>query len=167
MNERWASLLRPLYRLVGRLPERVRVVLTGVRTPIYRLGSSCVIVDDEGRWLLVRHSYRPGWSLPGGGLSRGEDPAETARREMREELQIEVELGDPFPVVDGHYQRLTFLFPARITSGEPTVVTPELEEFGWYHPASLPEGDRWLRQVAESARRHLAGDHPGMVIPEH
>lgn len=166
MNNRWSSLLRPAYRLIGRLPERARVVLTGVRTPIYRLGSSCVIVRDDGSWLLVRHSYRPGWSLPGGGLARGEDPPATAVREMREELGVEVELGDPFPVVDSRYRRLTFLFPATIVSGEPRVVTPELEEIGWFHPASLPDADRWLRVVADSARRHLAGDHPGLVIPD-
>lgn len=166
MNDRWTPYLRPLYRLIGRLPERARVVLTGIRSPAYRLGSSCAIVRDDGSWLLVRHSYRPGWSLPGGGLAGAEDPEATARREMREELGVEVELGDPFPVVDAHYRRLTFLFPATIASGEPRVCTPELEEIGWFHPASLPEPDRWLRQVADAARRHLAGDHQGLVIPE-
>ena len=166
MSDRRSSMLRPLYRLIGYLPERARIVLTGVRSPAYRLGSSCVIVRDDGSWLLVRHSYRPGWSLPGGGMTRGEDPAGTALREMREELGIEVELGDPFPVVDADYNRLTFLFPATITSGEPAVRTPELEEIGWYHPASLPEPDRWLREVADAARRHLDGDDPGLLLPE-
>ena len=166
MTDRRSALLRPLYRLIGYLPERARIVLTGVRSPAYRLGSSCVIVRDDGSWLLVRHSYRPGWSLPGGGMARREDPAATAVREMREELGVEVELGDPFPVFDVDYHRLTFLFPATITSGEPTVCTPELEEIGWYHPASLPEPDRWLREVADAARQHLDGDDPGILLPE-
>ncbi len=166
MNDRWSTLLRPGYRLIGRLPERARIVLTGARSPAYRLGSSCVIVHEDGSWLLVRHSYRAGWSLPGGGMARGEDPAATAQREMREELGVEVELGTPLPVFDAEYHRLTFLFPATIAAGAPAVRTPELEEIGWYHPASLPEADRWLSEVADAARRHLAGEHLGLVIPE-
>lgn len=158
------SLLRAAFRAAGRLPEPTRVFLSGVRSPTYRLGSSCVIVDGDQRWLLVRHTYRPGWSLPGGGMSGGEDPAGTARREMREELGVEVEVGVPVPVLDTRYRRLTFLFSATIVDGEPTVMSPELETLDWFHPASLPEPDRWLRQVGDIARRHVAGEHQGLVV---
>lgn len=157
-------LLRAAFRMARYLPDPARSFLSGVRSPAYRLGSSCVIVDDDQRWLLVRHTYRPGWSLPGGGLSRGEDPPETARREMREELGIDVEVGVPVPVLDPVYRRVTFLFAATVVDGEPAVRSPELEELDWFHPASLPEPDRWLRQVADVARRHVAGEHQGLVV---
>ena len=49
-------------------------------------GAHALIVNREGKVLLARHSYKGGWSLPGGGVERGE-PAEAAMlREMREEL---------------------------------------------------------------------------------
>jgi ADP-ribose pyrophosphatase YjhB (NUDIX family) len=75
--------LRIAYALRKRIRRMIRPDLAGV---------AVLLVDGEGRVLLVRHSYGPqGWSLPGGGLGRGEDPAEAARREMREELGCELE----------------------------------------------------------------------------
>jgi len=55
-------------------------------------GVSVVLVNRAGEILLLRHSYGPAvWALPGGGLKPGEDPAQTARREMHEELGVELE----------------------------------------------------------------------------
>lgn len=55
-------------------------------------GVSVLACDAQGRLLLVRHSYGSGaWSLPGGGRQRREDPEATARREMREELVVELD----------------------------------------------------------------------------
>jgi 8-oxo-dGTP pyrophosphatase MutT (NUDIX family) len=44
-----------------------------------------VIIVDRDNVLLVRHTYRTGWFLPGGGLKRGESLLEAAAREAREE----------------------------------------------------------------------------------
>jgi ADP-ribose pyrophosphatase YjhB (NUDIX family) len=58
-------------------------------TPI--AGVSVIVTNLAGDVLLLRHSYGPAvWSLPGGGLARGEDPLEAARREVREELGVEL-----------------------------------------------------------------------------
>ena len=59
------------------------------RAPI--AGVSVIVVNLAGDVLLLKHSYGPDvWGLPGGGLKPGEDPAEAARREVREELGIEL-----------------------------------------------------------------------------
>ncbi len=51
-------------------------------------GVAGVIYDDQGRVLLVRQTYMPGWRLPGGAIGHGE-PAETAlRRELAEEVGL-------------------------------------------------------------------------------
>jgi 8-oxo-dGTP pyrophosphatase MutT (NUDIX family) len=52
------------------------------------LGASAIAEDDRGRVLLVRHSYTPGWSLPGGGVDRGEPPEAAAIRELQEEVGL-------------------------------------------------------------------------------
>ena len=50
------------------------------------LGVHALIVDANGKVLLARHSYMKGWSLPGGGVGRGEPPLTALARELREEI---------------------------------------------------------------------------------
>lgn len=50
-----------------------------------------IATNRAGEVLLVRHSYGSDlWSLPGGGRGRAENPEEAARREIREELAVDV-----------------------------------------------------------------------------
>ena len=50
------------------------------------------LVHADGRWLLIRQSYRNHWGLPGGLLQRHESPADACRREVLEEVGLPVEL---------------------------------------------------------------------------
>ena len=55
------------------------------------LGARVAAIDGENRVMLVRHSYAPGWILPGGGVERGETVFEAGVRELREEAGIVAE----------------------------------------------------------------------------
>ncbi|GGG69132.1 NUDIX hydrolase [Paenibacillus radicis (ex Gao et al. 2016)] len=58
------------------------------------IGAAAVILDDEGRVLLVKHSYgKNNWDLPGGKAEDDESAEETASRETLEEVGLEVRMG--------------------------------------------------------------------------
>lgn len=56
--------------------------------PLFNVGVSVVLQDDQGRWLLQRRSDSGLWGLPGGGLEPGETFLEAARRELEEETGL-------------------------------------------------------------------------------
>ena len=54
------------------------------------LGVRGLVVDGEGRVFLIKHSYVPGWHLPGGGVEPGETLLTALTRELKEEGNIEI-----------------------------------------------------------------------------
>jgi 8-oxo-dGTP diphosphatase len=134
---------RSFYRLYRRLPARIRVFIVRRATPAYGVGAMCVVERSDGALLLVRQSYRRGWTFPGGLLKRNEAPAHAAVRETREEVGVEVEVDDhPRVVVDASRRRVDVVFRARPVPGsdghQPTPVSPEIVEVRWFPPDGLP-----------------------------
>lgn len=73
--------------------QRVKFGMMLRAVGIYRhvtLGARCAVVR-EGKVLLVRHGYAPGWQFPAGGVDPGETVEEAARREVLEETGYAVE----------------------------------------------------------------------------
>jgi 8-oxo-dGTP pyrophosphatase MutT (NUDIX family) len=73
--------------------DRLRRAYWFVVRPV-SVGVLGLVVDEAGRVLLVEHTYRHGWYLPGGGVHRKEALDDCLRRELREEVGIELS-GDP------------------------------------------------------------------------
>jgi ADP-ribose pyrophosphatase YjhB (NUDIX family) len=64
-----------------------------------RVAAGALFVDDQGRILMLRPTYKPYWDIPGGYVEKGESPLAACVREVREELGLEVAVG-PLLAVD-------------------------------------------------------------------
>ena len=135
---------RSALRVFGRLPVGIRRRIVRAISPSFTVGAMCIIERSDGAILLVRHSYRRRWGVPGGLLQRGEDVEAGARREVHEEVGLMIEiLGEPAVVVDPDPQRIDVVFRCRPAPGSDTDAiaprSPEIVEARWFGPDELPE----------------------------
>ena len=125
------------------------------------LGVHALIVQPDGKVLLARHSYMRGWSLPGGGVGRGEAPITALLRELREEIgdvrSDPPELVGVFSRPAGWATNVVMLY--RLTNAD-VAFTPNLEvrEILFVDPSAPPAG------TSSGTRRRLA-EHAGKTLP--
>ncbi len=145
--------LLPAYRFAMR---RVRGLTLGVRV---------IVFDDQGRVLLIEHTYTPGWHLPGGGVERGESLELAAERELEEEAGVRP-TGRP-GLVSVHDNGMSFpgdhVVVYRLDHWSPTPPTAkgEILRREWFDPRALPEGTSrgTRRRIAEA----LDGTPPDLL----
>lgn len=96
-----------------------------------RVGAFALVTNGQ-RLLLVKQNYGQRlWALPGGLSEPGEQLAETARREVREETGLDVEIGDLVAVADRGFIVL-FVFAAHSDGGDPVPQDAEIDAIGWF-----------------------------------
>ncbi len=85
--------------------------------PVTIAAAGVLFFDDDAQVMLVRTTYKDDWDIPGGVIevNHGETPLETARREVAEELGLEVEIGrlmaiDVIPASTDRRPLIAFIF---------------------------------------------------------
>ncbi|MCG8442317.1 MAG: NUDIX domain-containing protein [Caulobacterales bacterium] len=132
------SPIRTLYRIASpawRVVVRMREGAT--------LGVRVLATDPGGRLALVRHTYIPGWTLPGGGVNAGEPAHAAARRELAEETGAlargAMEVVGVYANFDEFPNNHVVLFrTAQVTPGE-RAPDMEIAEIGWFALDALPD----------------------------
>ncbi len=127
----WRSAPTGLRRLSARLLQQRFTVSAGA-----------VVVDNEGRVLLLRHVFRTGsgWGIPGGFIQAGEQPEVAIRRELMEETGLEIE--PPEFVLARTAKRtkhVEIIFRCR-PNGVAAARGLEITELAWFERDELPEG---------------------------
>ncbi|HEX2850003.1 MAG TPA: NUDIX domain-containing protein [Acidimicrobiales bacterium] len=139
-----------------RIAARVRLVVWRVFGP-RTVGVRGLVVDAEGRVLLVRHTYGPStWHLPGGGVKRRETIEAAARRELREEAGVVCTgalalLGVYSNVRGGKSDHISVLVATEWECERDPHDSAEIAAAEWFAPDDLPDDatPATRRRVAE------------------
>lgn len=126
------------------------------------LGVRVMMIDGE-RVYLLRHTYQPGWHLPGGGVEAGESTETSAAREVLEETGYR--LAGPLELFAFYHNTLTTnrdhvaLYLCRSFERDHVFkANLEIAEFGWFALDALPADTsaatrRRIAEVFQGAQR--------------
>ncbi|MFE9371223.1 NUDIX domain-containing protein [Streptomyces sp. NPDC006711] len=154
-------------------PDFIRDIRTTAGHQLLLLpGVSAIVFDDEGRVLLGRRADTGEWSVIGGICEPGEEPADTAVREVHEETGVRcvaervvlVEAA-PTPVVYPNGDVCQFMditFRCRATGGEARVNDDESIDVAWFAMDALPGG---LGEFALFRIKQAQADGPAWFKP--
>jgi ADP-ribose pyrophosphatase YjhB (NUDIX family) len=151
----------------------------GDALPAIPVSAGALIFDRAGRLLILKPTYKSGWTIPGGVMeSGGETPWEACRREVREECGIEVRHGrlacmDFRPPRPGRPGGIRFLFDCGAVGDERiAAIVIQPEEVSEYRLAALPDALPLLRgpirrrvRAATKGRRALVYLENGRPVP--
>ncbi len=123
-----------------------------VELPAIPASAGALIFDGAGRLLILKPTYKTGWTIPGGVMEAdGETPWEACRREVREECGLEVRGGrlacvDFHPGRPGHPGGIRFLFDCGTADdADLAAITLQPEEIAEHRLVPLDEALDRLR----------------------
>ena len=101
-----------------------------------------VLVSDGDRLLFVQRGAEPQigkWCFPGGYVDRGEEVTAAARREVKEETGLEVEITSLIGVYSLPSNPVIVIAYSGKVAGGRLVAGTDAEDAGWFEVGALPE----------------------------
>jgi len=134
-------MLKDFLTLLFRLtPRRVRLFLTRFGHARFIVSAGAVIVDQRGHVLLLKHVFRPGsgWGIPGGFIDADEQPEAALRRELQEEVGLELSSVKIAFARTFLHRQVELIFHCQ-PNGEANPRGLEVKTAAWFPPDALPE----------------------------
>lgn len=104
----------------------------------FLVGVTGIIFNAKNEILLVKHTYRGNWSLPGGYIKKGEHPKEALEREIKEETELVVSADERMKIrTDRDSARLDITYMGEFIGGE-FKPSKEVSEVGFFAFDKLP-----------------------------
>lgn len=158
----WADVLGKVWRGAPKGLRRAGVWLT---QPRFTVTAGAVVEDEQGRVLLLHHVFRmgSGWGIPGGFLAKGEQPEEALRRELREEVGMELgrtELAFVRTLPRPRQVEIIFRCRARAADLPGERKSAEVDGAEWFERESFPRG--LAQDQRRLIERALAGGAGGV-----
>ena len=107
---------------------------------------AAIIRDDSGRIFATQRGYgdwKDWWEFPGGKIEAGETPHQALKREIREELDAEIEVGVLLRTIDYDYPNFHLTMHCFLCRLEGDVKLLEHEAAKWLAPKDL-DSVKWL-----------------------
>jgi 8-oxo-dGTP diphosphatase len=123
----------------SKTPSVLRYKIVRSTQKKFTFSVAAIILNKRDEVLLLKHTLRPhyNWGIPGGFVSYGEQPVEALRRELREEIGIEVENVEMLRVRTIH-RHIEIIFRAE-TDEKAEAKSFEISDVGWFSRDNLPE----------------------------
>lgn len=121
-------------------PGWMRHLFLRILNPSFMVGAMALIRDDQGRMLVVEHTYRRAvpWGLPGGWLKHAESPEAGLVREVLEETGFQIRIDQLMAADFWGASQLDLLYRATVVGGSYRS-SDETGLHRWVLPRELPE----------------------------
>jgi 8-oxo-dGTP diphosphatase len=131
-----------LSKIWRRFPAGVRRWSMRLSNARFTATAGAVILNKQRKVLLLKHFFRAGsgWGIPGGFIHHGEQPIDALRRELQEEIGLEIDHVEFFWARSFKRPRQIELLFRGVTSGEPKIQSMEVEHASWFALDGLPPG---------------------------
>jgi mutator protein MutT len=137
-------------------------------TKFIGVGGGILILNDKNQALLMKRGKNASnevgyWTQPGGTIEFGEKAVDGLKREIKEELDINVDIWGYLPHVDHIIKKekqhwIAIIYLAKIKSGIPKIMEPhKCAEIKWFNLKKLPK--KLTKSTSEPIRNYLAGKY--------
>jgi len=127
--------------------KKIRGIINYIGSRKITSGAAAIIKNNKGEILLGKreknHLFYPDiWGIPGGLIDYNETSEQAVRREVKEEVGVNIKIikkgrvYEELPTRTLNFQTITFIYYGKIISGIPKPMD-ETSEVGWFKPSEI------------------------------